>query len=213
MLAWRNNPDRVYSAGVSIDPRSWSTHHLGVTDTVRSWRGRGAQRVDSLDGAAVLIKREAMESTGQFNESYFMYFEEADYFVRMRRHGWASPACPRRSRFSSLGSIRMRCGCAIACDFALTMHRDGSSSAKCCAPSTCGGGSRAWATQGSPRRIGGLSASSRADRRLRWPAAMGPGCPDPLRGGSTKATEAFVIATPLFVGVEVLGIVRLVHQL
>jgi GT2 family glycosyltransferase len=94
LLTWRNNPDRVYSAGVSIDPRSWSTHHVGATDPVRTWRERGPQPVDSLDGAAVLIRREAIESTGQFNENYFMYFEEADYFVRMRRRGWAVACVP-----------------------------------------------------------------------------------------------------------------------
>jgi GT2 family glycosyltransferase len=94
LLAWRDNPDRVYSAGVSFDHRTWSTHHIGAMDPTRSWRDRDPQRVDSLDGAAALIRREAIESTGRFNENYFMYFEEADYFVRMRRQGWAIACVP-----------------------------------------------------------------------------------------------------------------------
>lgn len=94
LLAWRDRPDRVYSAGVSFNPRSWSTHHIGANDLVTGWKDRGLQRADSLDGAATLIRRAAIKATGPISEEYFLYFEEADFFVRMRRAGWAVACIP-----------------------------------------------------------------------------------------------------------------------
>lgn len=94
LLAWRDQPDRVYSAGVSFSPRSWSTHHIGANDPVTSWSDRGLQPADSLDGAAALIRRAAIDATGRISEDYFLYFEEADYFVRMRRAGWTVACIP-----------------------------------------------------------------------------------------------------------------------
>jgi N-acetylglucosaminyl-diphospho-decaprenol L-rhamnosyltransferase len=94
LLAWRDRPETVYSAGVSIDPRTWYQDHLGVGEPVASWASRPAHRVDSLDGAAVLLRREAVEATGPIDENYFLYYEEVDYFVRMRRAGWAIACVP-----------------------------------------------------------------------------------------------------------------------
>lgn len=94
LLAWRDRPDTVYSAGVSIDPRTWYQTHLGAGEPLHTWEDRPPHRVDSLDGAAVLIRREAAEATGPLDEGYFLYFEEVDYFVRMRHAGWFVACVP-----------------------------------------------------------------------------------------------------------------------
>ncbi len=44
--------------------------------------------VDHPLGAALLIRRQALATVGLFDESYFMYCEEIDYCLRMRRAGW-----------------------------------------------------------------------------------------------------------------------------
>lgn len=45
-------------------------------------------RVDHTLGAAMLIRREAIEQTGIFDERYFMYVEEVDWCRRIRGAGW-----------------------------------------------------------------------------------------------------------------------------
>src|SRR3954470_801247 len=40
LLAWLDDPDRVWSAGGNIHPRNWDTGHTGVPGTVSEWRGR-----------------------------------------------------------------------------------------------------------------------------------------------------------------------------
>ncbi len=49
----------------------------------------GAQRrVSVLKGACVLLRREALEQVGPFDERFFMYSEEMDLFLRLQKAGW-----------------------------------------------------------------------------------------------------------------------------
>ncbi len=49
--------------------------------------GRG-QEVDWLVGAALMVRREALEQIGDFDEGYFMYSEELDWCRRAKDAGW-----------------------------------------------------------------------------------------------------------------------------
>lgn len=44
--------------------------------------------VEHTLGATMMIRREAIEATGIFDENYFMYVEEIDWSMRIRRAGW-----------------------------------------------------------------------------------------------------------------------------
>ncbi len=46
------------------------------------------EEVDWLVGAALLVRREALEQIGGFDEGYFMYSEELDWCRRARDAGW-----------------------------------------------------------------------------------------------------------------------------
>lgn len=44
--------------------------------------------VDSGVGACLMVRKEAMDAVGWFDERYFFFFEETDWAYRMRRGGW-----------------------------------------------------------------------------------------------------------------------------
>lgn len=46
------------------------------------------QEVDWVTGAAMLVRREAVEQVGPMDEGFFMYAEELDWCRRMRAAGW-----------------------------------------------------------------------------------------------------------------------------
>jgi GT2 family glycosyltransferase len=53
------------------------------------------ERVETLIGAVMMIRRRALEQVGGFDEGYFFFMEETDLAVRMRRVGWKVVHDPR----------------------------------------------------------------------------------------------------------------------
>src|SRR5438105_3232262 len=47
-----------------------------------------SQEVESLMGAALLVRRHALEEIGGFDEGFFFYAEESDLFARLRQARW-----------------------------------------------------------------------------------------------------------------------------
>jgi GT2 family glycosyltransferase len=48
----------------------------------------GPVEVDSAIGACIMVRREAMDAVGLFDERYHFFFEETDWAYRMRQAGW-----------------------------------------------------------------------------------------------------------------------------
>jgi GT2 family glycosyltransferase len=70
--------------------RIWRYHSIKV------WRSRRPIRVQNLPGGLVLLQREAVLKTGPlFDPRFFLYFEDADLFIRLRKAGYALAIEPR----------------------------------------------------------------------------------------------------------------------
>jgi GT2 family glycosyltransferase len=57
-------------------------------------RSQVARRVDYVQGACMLARRTAVDRVGLLDENYFMYNEETDWCLRMRRAGWETWYAP-----------------------------------------------------------------------------------------------------------------------
>lgn len=77
----------------TIGRELWRLFHL---DTIRpyanypmhAWDLKQPRQVDVLMGACVLLPRKALDTAGLFDEQFFMYSEEVDLCLRLRRAGW-----------------------------------------------------------------------------------------------------------------------------
>ncbi len=76
--AWRFPSPSVSALGALTLSR------VGVVQS----RGEEPRRVDWAMGAALLLRREALDEAGLFDESYFMFSEETDLCFRLARAGW-----------------------------------------------------------------------------------------------------------------------------
>ena len=92
-LFFYDPPDRIWFAGGVISRGTGLLRHRGVHRKDDAFRD-GPRAVDYLSGAAVLLSRRALESTGLLDPSYVMYVEDADWSARARRAGftlWYEP--------------------------------------------------------------------------------------------------------------------------
>ena len=88
---------RAASAGFEPSLRSIIGHFLlvGRVPGLRRWfrplqlpQGSREPRPDWVSGAAMLVRREALEEVGGFDESMFLYMEDIDLCRRLRARGW-----------------------------------------------------------------------------------------------------------------------------
>jgi GT2 family glycosyltransferase len=54
-----------------------------------AWRHDVAREVDWAVGAAWLLRREAVDAVGRLDETLFMYGEDVEFCLRLRRAGWS----------------------------------------------------------------------------------------------------------------------------
>jgi N-acetylglucosaminyl-diphospho-decaprenol L-rhamnosyltransferase len=59
-----------------------------------NWDHASAREVEWLSGAAMLVRRDAVDDVGGLDESFFMFNEESDWQYRMRQEGWQIWFCP-----------------------------------------------------------------------------------------------------------------------
>jgi len=85
-ICYADDPERIWYDGGDVGEwTGWITH--------RGIRGRaGKRRVERSDsgygtGCALLLSREALQTVGLLDESYFLYGEDTDYSLRIRRAG------------------------------------------------------------------------------------------------------------------------------
>lgn len=97
LLAFDQAPTRAYSAGMRIERSTWTHRHIvqAGQSAVEDWMGRPPHEVDWLDGAAVLLRRTAIEAVGLLDERYFLYYEDVDYSLRLASAGWLLECVPR----------------------------------------------------------------------------------------------------------------------
>lgn len=92
------NPDGSFQASHTNFPTLWQ-EFLILSTIGRRLRGywypshgaeadKGPQRVDYVEGACLLVRRDALEEVGGLDEGYFMYAEEVDWCKRMAAAGW-----------------------------------------------------------------------------------------------------------------------------
>lgn len=76
-----NDLDLIFKFKYSI-----GEHILKGKKIPKNWNFQ--KNVDAITGCALFIKSKALDKVGLLNERYFMYAEDVDYSVRLRKHGF-----------------------------------------------------------------------------------------------------------------------------
>ena len=93
-FAWENHP--IQFAGYTpLSRYTMRNHSIGFGETDRGQYDT-AHPTPYAHGAAMMVKREALEKVGLMPECYFLYYEELDWSMMFTRAGysiWYEPAC------------------------------------------------------------------------------------------------------------------------
>lgn len=89
-------------ASVCYYAESPSTVQAWAGARVNLWTGsarlsrkpRPDEWFDSLNGTSILISRAAIESVGLLDEDFFLYWEDTEFCLRLRKRGWRIAAAP-----------------------------------------------------------------------------------------------------------------------
>jgi len=87
-------PDLIQSAGAKISMWRGRMSFIGLKQKDRGQFDTEHQ-VDCVSGSCLLIKTEVIEKVGMFDESFFAYWDEADYCTRVRKAGYTVKYVPR----------------------------------------------------------------------------------------------------------------------
>jgi hypothetical protein len=95
MIYYYDRPDVIWSAGGAIDWRRGRTRMVGLNEPEQGQFGAEPREVDFVTGCAMLIRREVLERVGLLDERFFLYYEEVEWCVRVRRAGYRILHVPR----------------------------------------------------------------------------------------------------------------------
>ena len=88
LIYYHHAPEVIWSAGGAIDWRRGSTRMLGLNERNVEQFGREPREVDFVSGCAMLVCRAALEQAGLLDERFYLYYEEVEWCVRIRRAGF-----------------------------------------------------------------------------------------------------------------------------
>lgn len=84
----------TWSAGAVLEGWRLRPRHRGIGTPLDSQRGAPQLTCDWVDGAALMVRSEAIGRLGGFREDFFLYWEEVDLCLRLRHGGWQVACVP-----------------------------------------------------------------------------------------------------------------------
>jgi len=104
MIYFAEPADVIWYAGATFDPaRSHSGRMTGYRELDRG-QYSGVRRVDRAVGAAMLVPRRAIETTGLFDEELFLYYEDVEWSLRAQAHGLSVYLAPTAKIWHSVSA-------------------------------------------------------------------------------------------------------------
>lgn len=86
-IYYYSEPERIWFAGGKINWLKNKGEHIGL-DEIDAGQYDQKREVGYLTGCALLVKREVIEKIGVLEDDYFLYYEDADYSLRIQNAGY-----------------------------------------------------------------------------------------------------------------------------
>ena len=92
-IYYYSQPDVLWYAGGRIDYKRGRFYHVGENEA-DSEKYSNKNKVDFATGCCLMIPRNIIKEAGLLYEPFFMYCEDVEYSLRVRRKGFSIVYCP-----------------------------------------------------------------------------------------------------------------------
>lgn len=86
-ILYADPPHRIWYGGAKLNPFSFRAPHSNI-GREKGFGPSQPEEVDFITGCSLLIRREAIEKVGVFDDSYFAYGEDLDWCIRAKKAGF-----------------------------------------------------------------------------------------------------------------------------
>lgn len=87
-IYYHDEPNRIWFAGGEISMWTGTMKHTGIRELDHGQHDT-SKAIDYTTGCCIVTKREVVERVGMLDESFFIYTEDADWSMRVRRAGYS----------------------------------------------------------------------------------------------------------------------------
>lgn len=84
----------LWFAGGEVNPYAGTSRNIGINEEDRGQYDELSE-VDFIVGCSMLFRRELIKEIGFLEEDYFIYYEDTDWNVRAKKHGWKIMYVPK----------------------------------------------------------------------------------------------------------------------
>lgn len=93
-ILYFSEPERIWFSGARFDGAACAYSFPGADGKEADYGHAAPEETDYMTACAVLVRRELLENIGLLDESYFMYWEDADWGLRASEAGFKSLVVP-----------------------------------------------------------------------------------------------------------------------
>lgn len=103
-LLYYYRPNILQGIGGKYNKWLGSSVHLGENTPDNSFNYNLDIKLDYIIGASMFVRKIFIRDVGLLNEKYFLYFEEIDWAVRAKKHGYSLKICTKSKIYHKEGA-------------------------------------------------------------------------------------------------------------
>lgn len=85
--------NKIWFAGGTVNTKLGKSKHIGMRENDEG-QFDSIREVDYITGCSLCFRKEVLEDTGYMNEDYFLYYEETEWNIRIRKNNWSIKYVP-----------------------------------------------------------------------------------------------------------------------